>query len=262
MMMMNGCSSLVTPSLCPISIKSKSLKYRGVPPLPSRVSCQTWSSWRPFKGPTLQSSIGKNRLQHCAAAPTLFSGNDYSFPHSTMLTMGRQKQRRPFLAPPRASIEMPWSNRYPASKGEKVEWWWRILACLPYLMTLHNTEKHLEAAYRLFPALKQFEFLTSGFYRAFERLPRWFLMVYFVAACFGVVRRKELPHFLRFGTMMSMLLEYAIQIIETTRSFVPFAFYGGWIGYEHFSIVLGVIYVLTVLLIDRLEARLETLRYT
>lgn len=73
-------------------------------------------------------------------------------------------------------------------------------------------------------------------------------MVYFVAASFGVVRRKELPHFLRFSAMMSMLLEYAIQIIETTRSFVPFAFYGGWIGYEHFSIVLGVIYVLTVLI--------------
>lgn len=244
-MMLNGCS-LVTPSVSPISFNSKSLKYRGLPPLPSQVSFRSIrSSWRPFQGLALQSSIGKT-LQHCEAAPSLFSWNDHSFSHNTRLTLGRRIQR-PFLAAPRASIEMPWSIRYPASKGDKVKWWWRTLACLPYLISLRDTWKYWEAAYRLYPALEQFEFLTSGFYRAFDRLPRWFVMVYFTAAYLGVVRRKELPHFLRFNTVLSMLLENAIQIAETTSSFFPFAFYGGRLGYQHFWIALGVIYVLTVL---------------
>ncbi|KAG5544966.1 hypothetical protein RHGRI_017431 [Rhododendron griersonianum] len=38
--------------------------------------------------------------------------------HNTIPTVGRRKLQ-PFLAPPRSSIEMPWSIRYPASKGEK-----------------------------------------------------------------------------------------------------------------------------------------------
>ncbi|KAG5545051.1 hypothetical protein RHGRI_017500 [Rhododendron griersonianum] len=58
-------------------------------------------------------------IQHLAAAsPPLFSGNDCSFSCSTIPTVGRWKLQ-PFLAPPRSSIEMPWSIRYPASKGEK-----------------------------------------------------------------------------------------------------------------------------------------------
>ncbi|KAI8551372.1 hypothetical protein RHMOL_Rhmol06G0180800 [Rhododendron molle] len=60
-------------------------------------------------------------IQHLAAAsPPLFSGNDCSFSCSTIPTVGRRKLQ-PFLAPPRSSIEMPWSIRYPASKGEKLD---------------------------------------------------------------------------------------------------------------------------------------------
>ncbi|KAI8551365.1 hypothetical protein RHMOL_Rhmol06G0180500 [Rhododendron molle] len=60
-------------------------------------------------------------IQHLAAAsPPLFSGNDCSFSCSTIPTVGRRKPQ-PFLAPPRSSIEMPWSIRYPASKGEKLD---------------------------------------------------------------------------------------------------------------------------------------------
>ncbi|KAE9449601.1 hypothetical protein C3L33_18488, partial [Rhododendron williamsianum] len=78
-----------------------------------------------------QFNLRNTPFWHLAAALTpLFSSNDCSFSCSTIPTVGRWKLR-PFLAPPRSSIEMPWSIRYPASKGEKVE------------------------------------FLTSGFYRAF-----------------------------------------------------------------------------------------------
>lgn len=145
-------------------------------------------------------------------------------------------------------IEMPWHIPDPASKGEKVMWWWRILACIPYLISLRDTSKYWEAACSLYPFLEQFKFLTSGFYRVFDKLPRWFVMLYFIAAYFGVVRRKELSHFLRFNTMMSMLLENAFQITETVSSFLPFAFYGGRTRrYLHFWIALGVVYFLMVL---------------
>ncbi|KAG5514230.1 hypothetical protein RHGRI_035584 [Rhododendron griersonianum] len=249
-MILNG-SSLVTPSISPKVFTSKSCfsgSYGSIPPLPSCVSYRSIrSSWKPFQGLTLQSSIGNTPLQHRAAALTpLFSGNDGSFSCSTIPTVGRRKLR-PFLAPPRSSIEMPWSIRYPASKGEKVKWWWRTLACLPYIISLRDTWKYWEAAYRLYPSLEQFEFLTSRFYQAFDRLPRWFVMVYFTAAYLGVVRRKELPHFLRFNTVMSMLLENCIQIAEIASTFLPFAIFGGRTGYQHFWIGLGVIYVLTVL---------------
>ncbi|KAG5559361.1 hypothetical protein RHGRI_009040 [Rhododendron griersonianum] len=249
-MILNGCS-LVTPSISPNVFNSKSRfsgSYGGIPPLPSRVSNRSIrSSWKPFQGLTLQSSIGNTRLHHLVAASTpFFSGNDCSFACSTIPTVGRQKLR-PFLAPPRSSIEMPWSIRYPASKGEKVKWWCRTLACLPYIISLRDTWKYWEAAYRLYPSLEQFEFLTSGFYRAFDKLPRWFVMVYFTAAYLGVVRRKELPHFLRFNTVMSMLMENAIQILETAISFFPCALFLGRTGYQHFWIGLGVVYMLTML---------------
>ncbi|KAE9464429.1 hypothetical protein C3L33_03651, partial [Rhododendron williamsianum] len=186
-MILNGCS-LVTPSISPNVFNSKSRfsgSYGGIPPLPSRVSNRSIrSSWKPFQGLTLQSSIGNTRLHHLAAASTpFFSGNDCSFACSTIPTVGRQKLR-PFLAPPRSSIEMPWSIRYPASKGEKVKWWCRTLACLPYIISLRDTWKYWEAAYRLYPSLEQFEFLTSGFYRAFDKLPRWFVMILETAISF------------------------------------------------------------------------------
>lgn len=244
-------SSLVTLSVSPKAFNSKSCSLgscRGIPPLPSLVSYRSFgSSWRPCQELTLQSSIGKTRLLHLAAASRpLLSGHDGSFSLSGIPTISR-RNKQPFLAPPRASMEMPWSIRYPASKGEMVQWWWRTLACLPYLISLRDTWKYWEAAYRLCPSLERFEFLTSGFYRAFDRLPRWFVMVYFTAAYLGVVRRKELPHFLRFNTVMSMLLENAIQILETTSSFFPFAFYGGRTGYQFFWIGLGALYILTML---------------
>ncbi|KAF7140168.1 hypothetical protein RHSIM_Rhsim06G0128600 [Rhododendron simsii] len=94
--------------------------------------------------------------------------------------------------------------------GEKVEWWWRTLAFLPYIISVRDTWKYWEAAYYLYP--------FSG--------------------------RKELSHFLRSNTM---LLENAIQILETASSFLPFACYGGRTGYRHVWIGLRGVYVLTVL---------------
>ncbi|KAG5526163.1 hypothetical protein RHGRI_032446 [Rhododendron griersonianum] len=273
-MILNGCS-LVTPGVYPKAFNSKSCfsgPYCGIPPLPSGFSYRSIrSSWRPCQELTLQSSIGKTPLLLLAGAlPPLLSGRDGSFSRSTIPTICRQK-KQPFLAPPRASMEADQQKKKrasmemiemlrhisdPASKGEKVMWWWRILACIPYLIALRDTSKYWEAACGLYPFLEQFKFLTSGFYWVFDKLPRWFVMLYFIAAYFGVVRRKKLSHFLRFNTVMSMLLDNVFQITEMVISFLPFAFYGSRTGDQHFWIAfgvlnfwiaLGVVYVLTVL---------------
>ncbi|XP_017621250.1 protein TIC 20-I, chloroplastic-like isoform X2 [Gossypium arboreum] len=39
---------------------------------------------------------------------------------------------------PRASKDVPYSFRFPPMT-KKPKWWWRTLACLPYLMPLHET---------------------------------------------------------------------------------------------------------------------------
>ncbi|KAK8554916.1 hypothetical protein V6N13_118597 [Hibiscus sabdariffa] len=115
---------------------------------------------------------------------------------------------------PRASKDVPYSFRFPPMT-KKPRWWWRALACLPYLMPLHETWMYAETAYHLHPFLEDFEFLTYPFLGAIGSLPSWFLMAYFFVAYLGIVRRKEWPHFFRFHVVMGMLLEIALQVIGT-----------------------------------------------
>ncbi|CAL9036945.1 unnamed protein product [Musa banksii] len=49
---------------------------------------------------------------------------------------------------PRASNDVPLSYRYPPMT-KKPEWWWRTLACIPYLMPLHETWMYAGTAYHL-----------------------------------------------------------------------------------------------------------------
>ncbi|KAM3747426.1 hypothetical protein ACB098_05G033600 [Castanea mollissima] len=125
-------------------------------------------------------------------------------------------------------------------------WWWRTLACLPYLMPLHETWMYAETAYHLHPFLEDFEFLTYPFLGAIGRLPSWFLMAYFFVAYLGIVRRKEWPHFFRFHVVMGMLLEIALQVIGTVSRWMPLAFYWGKVG-MHFWTAVAFAYLFTVL---------------
>ncbi|KAJ8622715.1 hypothetical protein MRB53_031244 [Persea americana] len=63
---------------------------------------------------------------------------------------------------PQASTDIPYSWRHPPMT-KKPRWWWRTLACLPYLMPLHGTWLHAETAYHLHPFLEELEFLTEPF---------------------------------------------------------------------------------------------------
>lgn len=146
---------------------------------------------------------------------------------------------------PRASKDVPYSYRYPPMT-KKPKWWWRTLACLPYLMPLHETWMYAETAYHLHPFLEDLEFLTYPFLGTIASLPSWFLMAYFFAAYLGVVRKKEWPHFFRFHVVMGMLLEIALQVIGTVSRWMPLAVYWGKIG-MHFWTAVAFAYLFTVL---------------
>ncbi|KAG5250414.1 Tic20 family protein [Salix suchowensis] len=112
-------------------------------------------------------------------------------------------------------------------------WWWRTLACLPYLMPLHETWMYAETAYHLHPFLEDFEFLTYPFL-----VP--------LGGYQAVVRRKEWPHFFRFHVVMGMLLEIALQVIGTVSRWMPLAVYWGKLG-MHFWTAVAFAYLFTVL---------------
>ncbi|GAA0174660.1 hypothetical protein LIER_27999 [Lithospermum erythrorhizon] len=146
---------------------------------------------------------------------------------------------------PKASKDVPYSYRFPAMT-KKPQWWWRMFACLPYLMPLHETWMYAETAYHLHPFLEDFEFFTYPFLEAISRLPGWFLMAYFFVAYLGIVRRKEWPHFFRFHVVMGMLLEIALQVIGTVSRWMPLAVYWGKFG-MHFWTAVAFGYLFTVL---------------
>ncbi|CAL1384142.1 unnamed protein product [Linum trigynum] len=147
--------------------------------------------------------------------------------------------------PARAAKDVPTSFRFPPMT-KKPRWWWRTLACLPYLMPLHETWMYAETAYHLHPFLEDFEFLTYPFLGAIGSLPGWFLMAYFFVAYLGVVRRKEWPHFFRFHVVMGMLLEIALQVVGTVSRWLPLGIYWGKVG-MHFWTAVAFAYLFTVL---------------
>ncbi|KAL2522845.1 protein TIC [Forsythia ovata] len=176
-----------------------------------------------------------------ATSTPLLNGEQGSLLHTIPIL----PRRRKLLLPARASKDVPYSYRYPAMT-KKPKWWWRSLACLPYLMPLHETWMYAETAYHLHPFLEDFEFLTYPFLGAIGRLPSWFLMAYFFVAYLGIVRRKEWPHFFRFHVVMGMLLEIALQVIGTVSRWMPLAVYWGKVG-MHFWTAVAFAYLFTVL---------------
>lgn len=154
--------------------------------------------------------------------------------------------RRRTVFTPRAAKDVPTSFRFPAMT-KKPRWWWRTLACLPYLMPLHETWMYAETAYHLHPFLEDFEFITYPFLQILGNLPPWFLIAYFLVAYLAIVRRKEWPHFFRFHVVIGMLLEIALQVIGlVSRRWLPRAVYWGKIG-MHFWTGFAFAFLFTVL---------------
>lgn len=242
-MIITGCS-LISGGVCK-SFKANSKSYHSTSACIPRASTKVvvssiGRSWVPPQELKSCSSKGIAHLHLSAASSQLVCGDLGGLSH-TIPNLPRHPQR----FSPRASKDVPTSFRFPAMM-KKPRWWWRTLACLPYLMPLHETWMYAETAYHLHPFLEDFEFLTYPFLGAIGRLPSWFLMAYFFVAYLGVVRRKEWPHFFRFHVVMGMLLEIALQVIGTVSRWMPLAVYWGKVG-MHVWTGIAFAYLFTVL---------------
>ncbi|GAB2284635.1 hypothetical protein Dimus_019088 [Dionaea muscipula] len=133
--------------------------------------------------------------------------------------------------------------RYPAMT-KKPRWWWRFLACLPYLMPIHETWIFAETAFHISPFLENLEHVTMPFFEGLSRFPEWCFFLYFICAYLFVVRRKEWPHFLRFHIVMGMLLEIGFQAMGLLWDALPEGLYWGKIG-AHFWYVFSMAHLLT-----------------
>ncbi|KAJ6842785.1 protein TIC 20-I, chloroplastic-like [Iris pallida] len=187
---------------------------------------------------------GEFTTSHLSSASATLLKGDYGSHLMATIPLLPRRHKMTTIAP-RASKDVPYSFRYPAMT-EKPKWWWRTLACIPYLMPLHETWMYAETAYHLHPFLEDFEWLTYPFFEFIGMLPSWFLMAYFFLFYLGVVRRKEWPHFFRFHVVMGMLLEIALQVIGTVSRWMPLSVYWGKIG-MHFWTAVAFGYLFTVL---------------
>ncbi|CAA6669958.1 unnamed protein product [Spirodela intermedia] len=124
-------------------------------------------------------------------------------------------------------------NSTRVEKEEKPQWWWRTAACLPYFLPLHETWNYGETAVFLRPHLQRFEFLTNPVLR----VPPLFSIIYFFVSYFWLVRRKELPHFLRVHIMAGLLLENSLQLIWTVSRWTPLSILGLKLGLYIWSAV-------------------------
>ncbi|XP_038702833.1 protein TIC 20-I, chloroplastic-like [Tripterygium wilfordii] len=233
-MILNGCTSINFGAYKPHPCGSVSARI----PCSSALRISSRGTSLASKPSSLN---GVPTLQLSALASPLLGGNLCGLLH-TIPDIPR-RHRSPL--PPRAAKDVPSSFRFPAMT-KKPRWWWRTLACLPYLMPLHETWMYAETAYNLHPFLETFEFMTYPFLEAIGSLPSWFLMAYFLVAYLGIVRRKEWPHFFRFHVVMGMLLEIGLQVIGTISRWMPLAVYWGKVG-MYFWTFMSFGYLFTVL---------------
>eukprot|EP00249_Psilotum_nudum_P032283 c47605_g1_i1 orf=161-997(-) len=140
------------------------------------------------------------------------------------------KSRKKQTGSPRASADdVPPYKGYPAMT-KKPRWWWRVLACIPYMMPLTETWMYAETVYSYHAFFEDFEFITYPFLVFIGSLPSWFLLAYFFGAYLGVVRNNRWPHFFRFHVVTGMLLEIVVQVAGTINDWVPQSFYWGKLG--------------------------------
>lgn len=155
------------------------------------------------------------------------------------------RKRRSTSAPRANAEDIPSFTGFPPMT-EKPKWFWRILACVPYLMPLSETWMYAETAYSLFAFLEDYEFCTYPFLILIGSLPGWFLLAYFFGAYLGIVRNNRWPHFLRFHVVTGMLLEIILQVMGTINDWVPQSVYWGKLG-AHYWLAVSTAFLFIVL---------------
>ena len=136
------------------------------------------------------------------------------------------------------------SLRYPA-QTEKPEWWWRTLACVPYLVSLQisDTGFYVQPFLEHYDKFEDLIFYIPG---AVKRWSMWFPMLYCYLSYIGVVKNKEWPHFFRYHVIMAMLLETALQVVWHSSNFMPLIHFRGTFGMYYWAAV-GFIYIFVML---------------
>ncbi|KAL5985763.1 Protein TIC 20-I, chloroplastic [Asimina triloba] len=184
--------------------------------------------------------------RHLSAASTSFLSGDTGSIACTISTLPiKHVVGQKAFRGPRAERTTSKGFQYPKMM-KKPRFWWRILACLPYIMPLHEPWMYAQTAFNLHPFLMVYQYLTYPFLGALGRLPSWFLLAYFFTGYLGVVRRKEWPHFFRFHVVSGMLLEILLQVFGIVWKWVPSGFYWGKLG-MHFWTMLAFGYLFTVI---------------
>ncbi|KAI4980526.1 hypothetical protein ZWY2020_021011 [Hordeum vulgare] len=149
-------------------------------------------------------------------------------------------------SPPRSQVSCQASLAsfsYP-ELSSKPKWWWRTLACVPYLLPLHNMWSHADAVYQLHPYLQQFG-LFYAFIDTMALVPGWLFLMIFMTVYFFVVRRKWSPHFLRYHIILAILLDTGSQALATMCNWNPsIVFQGKPMAY--FWMTLAFIQIFTV----------------
>lgn len=184
----------------------------------------------------------------CTSASTPFFRGDYGSFRIHLPTIVRHNGRRNgrTVSPRAAADDVPQYKGYPPMT-KKPKWWWRTLACLPYLMPLHETWLNAETVYNIHPFLEEFENLTYPFFGALFKLPQWFFYAYFFVAYLGIVRNNKWPHFFRFHTITAMLLEITLSINGTVFvKFLPKGIFWGKIG-MHYWLFVAFAFLFTVI---------------
>lgn len=125
---------------------------------------------------------------------------------------------------------------------EKPEWWWRTLACIPYLMNFydHRAWAYAYPTRNVSPFLKAWESHTFPLFFAICHLPNFILSGYAVLCYFGIVRQKRWPRFLRLHVMTSVLMGSALQIIGVVSGWCP-----SWFFPPHFWFAASIVFLLT-----------------
>ncbi|KFK30925.1 hypothetical protein AALP_AA6G043800 [Arabis alpina] len=192
-------------------------------------------------------SLSKSSIsQKCplsATAPMDFtadSSSNHLFAHGLPPV---RRQRKP-VEPARAFKDDFFKIKLPKI-AERPEWWWRTLACIPYLISLQISD----VGFYVQPFLEKHDAIGDMIYfipGAINRWPHWFFMVYCYLGYMWVVKNKDLPHYLRFHMMMGMLLETALQIIWFTSNFFPLIHFKGRFG-MYYWMVIGFTYICLLL---------------
>ncbi|KAF2318267.1 hypothetical protein GH714_004011 [Hevea brasiliensis] len=153
---------------------------------------------------TVATAYRKKFSHRSAASTSVFGGQD-----SHSYGIPRLPVQRSSSDLPRAYKNEFFRLPFPLL-DEKPEWWWRTLACLPYLIALQLSD----AGYFLQPFLEHHDYFQDLIYfvpGAVSRLPPWFTMLYYYIAYIGIVKNKEWPHFLGVG------LAYILVLLQCVR---------------------------------------------